>query len=122
MLRENQNSNLYREGNSDSQVVAFKTKIRANKTGKRKKMDKKSSKSRTQRQRVEDLLFKVIVNEQLIFLKMIIISHLRVFKLVETVERKMLCLLPCTFLAKAVVYANDLGLDPRLIPWLRLDL
>ncbi len=43
---------------------------------------------------------------------MIIISHLRVFKLLETVERKMLCLLPCTFLAKAVVYANDLGLDP----------
>ena len=53
---------------------------------------------------------------------MLIISHLRVSKLVETVERKLLCLLPCTFLAKAVVYANDLGLDPRLIPWLRLDL
>jgi hypothetical protein len=67
MLRENQNSNLYREGNSDSRVVAFKTKIRANKTGKRKKRDKKSSKPRTQRQRVEDLLFKVIVNEQLMF-------------------------------------------------------
>jgi hypothetical protein len=55
-------------------------------------------------------------NEQLIFFKMLIISHLRVSKLVETVERKMLCLLPCTSLAKAVVYANDLGLDPRLIP------
>jgi len=67
MLRENQNSNLYREGNSDSRVVAFKTKIRANKTGKRKKRDKKSSNSRTQRQRVEVLLFKVIVNDQLIF-------------------------------------------------------
>jgi hypothetical protein len=67
MLRENQNSNLYREGNSDSRVVAFKTKIRANKTGERKKRDKKSSNSRTQRQRVEDLLFKVIVNDQLIF-------------------------------------------------------
>ena len=67
MLRENQNSNLYREGNSDSRVVAFKTKIRANKTEKRKKRDKKSSNSRTQRQRVEDLLFKVIVNDQLIF-------------------------------------------------------
>ena len=122
MLRENQNSNLYREGNSDSRVVSFKCKIRVNKTGKRKKRDKKSSVARTQRQRVEDLLFNVIVNKRLIFILMLIIPLLRVSKLVETVERKMLCLLPCTFLVKAVVYVNDLGLDPMLIPWLRLDL